>query len=625
MHSLEQELAYLPKNTLVSAAFVTYLGGANEATREQTLLEWLSTLGMKKSFDFPRFMCQESVLLKWKSEGLPSDSLSIENANIILNTVKVPFIIDPATSASVWLRSHLSSATVLTQADPKFNTQLELALRFGKTLIIQEVDSVEPLLMPIVRREFTRQGPRLVVNLGGDKYVDFSETFKLYICTRDAFIDLPPNVEALLTMVNFTVTKSGLEGQLLGKALNFEKPELEKKKTALLKQEDELKMQLAELERSLLTELAMSEGNILENKQLIQRLNETKQKGLTIESGLEQSHNLQQSLDEQREVYRSLARAGSQLFMLISDLVKINNMYQFSLATFVSLFERALRTQTTSSDEEGRMQELIGALRNQTFNAIGRSLFKSDRLTFALHFVHCVLPQLFSEGEFEFFKGEGSSGAGDMQPLPKWSTPDRRDKFSLFTASFPQLTMRLQFNRDDVWGEWARHRHPEKAFPDFARGQLSLFQRLLLVQVFRPDRLESAMNAFACEALGRSNINPPASTLPLLWEETNCREPILFLVTPGSDPSVELEEFAAKRIGRQKYKELAMGGGQNELALKMLRETSAKGEWLVLKNLHLVTSWLPSLEKEVKALNPHPDFRLWLTSEPHGKFPSVLA
>lgn len=209
--------------------------------------------------------------------------------------------------------------------------------------------------MPIVRREFIRQGPRLVVNLGGDKFVDFSETFKLYICTRDAFIDLPPNVEALLTMVNFTVTKSGLEGQLLGKALNFEKPELEKKKTELLKQEDELKMQLADLERSLLTELAMSEGNILENKQLIQRLNETKQKGMTIESGLEQSHNLQQSLDEQREVYRSLARAGSQLFMLISDLVKINNMYQFSLATFVALFERALRTQTTSSDEEGRM------------------------------------------------------------------------------------------------------------------------------------------------------------------------------------------------------------------------------------------------------------------------------
>ena len=71
---------------------------------------------------------------------------------------------------------------------------------------------MEPLLMPIVRREFTRQGPRLVVNLGGDKFVDYGETFKLFICTRDSFVELPPNVEALLAIVNFTVTKSGLEG-----------------------------------------------------------------------------------------------------------------------------------------------------------------------------------------------------------------------------------------------------------------------------------------------------------------------------------------------------------------------------------------------------------------------------
>ena len=136
VRTLEQELADLPKNTLISAAFVTYLGAANEAKREDTLLEWLGAVGMRRQFDFPRFMCQESVLLKWKSEQLPADSLSVENANIILNTVKVPFIIDPATQATTWLAQHLTGATVLMQSDAKFNTQLELALRFGKTLII---------------------------------------------------------------------------------------------------------------------------------------------------------------------------------------------------------------------------------------------------------------------------------------------------------------------------------------------------------------------------------------------------------------------------------------------------------------------------------------------------------
>lgn len=106
--------------------------------------------------------------------------------------------------------------------------------------------------------------------------------------------------------------------------------------------------------------------------------------------------------------------------------------------------------------------------------------------------------------------------------------------------------------------------------------------------------------------------------------ESNCKEPILFIISPGSDPSTELQEFAETVVGRQSFHELAMGGGQNETAIELIKNAASKGEWVCLKNLHLVTSWLPSLEKEIKMLKPDKKFRLWLTSEPHGKFPSIL-
>jgi dynein heavy chain 2 len=38
-----------------------------------------------------------------------------------------------------------------------------------------------------------------------------------------------------------------------------------------------------------------------------------------------------------------------------------------------------------------------------------------------------------------------------------------------------------------------------------------------------------------------------------------------------------------------------MGGGQNEAALLLMKQAAEKGQWLCLKNIHLVTSWLPIL------------------------------
>lgn len=42
-----------------------------------------------------------------------------------------------------------------------------------------------------------------------------------------------------------------------------------------------------------------------------------------------------------------------------------------------------------------------------------------------------------------------------------------------------------------------------------------------------------------------------------------------------------------------------MGQGQADLAIQMLKECARNGDWLCLKNLHLVVSWLPVLEKVV--------------------------
>jgi dynein heavy chain 2 len=90
----------------------------------------------------------------------------MQNALILMRSQTTPYIIDPSTQATEWLKNNLTKSNakleVVTQQDPRFNNALELAVRFGKTLVIQEADQIEPIIYPLIRRDLTRQGPRCV-------------------------------------------------------------------------------------------------------------------------------------------------------------------------------------------------------------------------------------------------------------------------------------------------------------------------------------------------------------------------------------------------------------------------------------------------------------------------------
>ena len=152
---LEKELSLVPARALISSAYLVYLGGANETVREIQLREWLSGFKLQ-DYSFKNFLSSEQEMLTWKKEGLPADTLSMENAIMIMNTLRTPLIIDPATQASEWLKNSLKKSNdnveVLNNQDSKFNTNLELSIRFGKILIIQEVDGIESMLIPILRK-----------------------------------------------------------------------------------------------------------------------------------------------------------------------------------------------------------------------------------------------------------------------------------------------------------------------------------------------------------------------------------------------------------------------------------------------------------------------------------------
>ena len=345
---------------------------------------------------------------------------------------------------------------------------------------------------------------------------------------------------------------------------------------------------------------------------------------------LAESHKLQLSLDEERNTFLPLAETGATLYFVIKALSKVNCMYAFSLNAFLDIFKQALEADSQEL-KKSRIQFLSSKLKILLYENICRSLFKSDRLMFAIHLIHGMHPEMFKEKEFEIFSGTIVSEnmlkrrASLPNKYPEWIASDMIPAISLIDAELPEVYRHLSLNDDGLWKHFMSSNECELEIPRSVTAKLTAFQQVLLIQALRPDRLVSSMNLFSQRALGVRELSPPVVNLKRLYHDySKSTEPILILISPGADVSQELKELADSVVGESNYVQVSMGQGQSEHALSQLKECSLKGKWLCLMNLHLVIAWVQVLEKEINALTPHKDFRLWLTSEPHRKFPVVL-
>ena len=299
-------------------------------------------------------------------------------------------------------------------------------------------------------------------------------------------------------------------------------------------------------------------------------------------------------------------------------------VYQYSLPMFLELFKRALAARQLANAAPAERTRLLSPLLQQlVFGSVSRSLFKRDRLTYAMHLIHLLHPNLFGDGEWELFTGKvlvagGGTGAG----LPRWAHADRGPAFAALQQALPQLS-NLPF-ADPQWERWSTSDRCEVDFPSNLPGTTTAFQKILLIQALRPEKLQSALLMFVTSTLTIPSLTPASSALTEIYsQDSTATIPILMVTTVGADPTQELEEFANREKPGQ-YKQLALGGQTMKAAIQMLHEAAKSGGWLCLKNLHIVLHWVPTLEKELSALTPHPDFRLWLTTEQHANFPTIL-
>ncbi|EFN73504.1 Dynein heavy chain 1, axonemal [Camponotus floridanus] len=626
------------KNTvgdiLLSSGAIAYLTPFTDTYRQELLAIWYNALGS----DVPHTPGSKPVLTlgnqmeirNWHVNGLPRDALSVENAVLVMNSKRWPLFIDPHAQANKWIRNmHKPNGLVIAKiTDKNLLRVIENSVRFGKPCLIENVGTeLETTLDPIFTRSLFKHAGQLSIKIG-ENIIPYNFDFRLYLTTRLSNPHYIPEIMMKVLIVNFALTVSNLIDQMLSLVTIQERPDLEQERNTIIVSCAEMKRDLEAIEEKILHKLAISEKSIVDDIDLILTLEASKTKSEKIKIKMETAELTQTNIDLTRSLYMPVANRAQILFFCIVDLQHIDIMYQYSLEWFIVIFNNSISNTERSENINKRISNINENFTYTLFSNVCRSLFERHKLHFG--FLLCARILLDNKKidpkEWRHFLTTVAPKWELSNPAPEWITPrcwreiqalERLPKFDKFVTSF-QLSL-IQFK--NIFDTQEAHL---ALFPEPWNTKLNDFEKLLILKCLRPDKLINAIQIYVMKSIGRQFVEPQIAELSTIYKESSNSTPIVFILSPGTDPATELYKFADKlKMGRKLYS-ISLGQGQGLRAQAMLKQSTEIGTWVFFQNCHLAPSWMPQLESLVETLlqeNIHRDFRLWLTSSPSLNFP----
>ncbi|XP_076770738.1 dynein axonemal heavy chain 14 [Arvicanthis niloticus] len=161
--------------------------------------------------------------------------------------------------------------------------------------------------------------------------------------------------------------------------------------------------------------------------------------------------------------------------------------------------------------------------------------------------------------------------------------------------------------------------------------KLTQFQRLILIKILRPDRLENSIKKFITEKMGSEYIPNTTVNLKESFSESTAQTPLILTHSYGIDLNNLLLRFAQEVKGKTpQVTMISLGRDQAAKAEELIfKAVGKKHQWVFLQNCHLAASFMPRLIAIVDWFsNPDtvldPDFRLWLSSRAYEFFPITI-
>ena len=632
VEEFKEQAANLPGDVLLVSSFISYAGCFTKQYRMNLLdQKWLPYV-MKTSKPIPMSLAQaganilsllvdDADIAGWNNEGLPSDAMSIENAAILSNSIKWPLMIDPQLQGIKWIKNKYGdNLCVIRLTQKNYLDKVEKCVSNGMLLLIENLpEDIDPVLEPLLGRMLIKKGTAIKL---GDKEMEYNPNFKLFLHTKLANPHYKPELQAQTTLINFTVTRTGLEDQLLAEIVKADRPDLELQKSELTKQLNEYKILLKSLEDDLLIRLSNAGDDIINDTALVDNLEHTKKTAAEVETKVSDAKVTSQEIDLAREKYRSAAARASVLYFILNDLNRINPMYQFSLKAFSVVYDVAIKRAEKNDNVQERVNNLIDSITFNVFQYTTRGLFECDKQIFTVQMAFQVLlmNNKINTAELDFLL-RFPTIPNSLSPVSFVSNVGwGAIKVLSGMNGFKNLDRDIE-NNAKKWEAFVDGSTPEKdKFPQEWKKKNS-FQKLCMLRPLRPDRMIYAMSKFIEENLGHQYVENRQVPFSESYEESGPSTPIFFVLSPGVDPLKDVEALGNKlgySTPNANFHNISLGQGQEVVAEKAMAIASKEGHWIVLQNIHLVKLWLPKLEKIIEEVSEgsNENFRLFLSADP---------
>jgi dynein heavy chain len=337
---------------------------------------------------------------------------------------------------------------------------------------------------------------------------------------------------------------------MLGIVVSKERPDLEEQKTELVRDNAKMNKTLKEIEDDILKLLATSEGDVLEDDTLVDKVTTSKQVAGEIAEKQEVAKVTEKSIDDARESYRPVAYRTAVLFFCIVELAGIDPMYQYSLQWFQQLFGLSIDGAPKSEDFEERLNILKDFFTEGLYQNICRGLFERDKplFSFALCIRILMGDHLIEQDELRFLlvgpTGDlvenGPPIPADWVGKPRWNeilTLAQLHAFEGFdtyfaknVAKFKPLYDAIEADKEPIPGDWDAKLSPQ--------------QKLCFIRAFRLDNLKSACISFISNEIGQKFVEPPTFDIAKSFADSINTTPLIFILSPGTDPVADVIVFA---------------------------------------------------------------------------------